>query len=251
MAPSPAALGAKLTWTKVDLDQRSPRVAWLGDRFVLADQDSGAVYTSTDGIGWQGLQPGDDAQGYVDLLRGSFASWQDSAVGWWNPGRRGRTSPAQPPITARDIFRSSVLPLRPLRRRPSRAGSSRSASGPTGVVAEVHSDLDWDAWVTRSWVPEQTTRGSTHLKSVDYRDGILQIKLDNGPGLKVVWADEGLAPGDYQDKGFGVVQPRWRAVDGDPPVRPPLSGDDPTFPMGGFGGVVGVSDGFIAQGRCG
>ena len=81
-----------------------------------------------------------------------------------------------------------------------------------------------------------------------FQNGVLQIKLNNRPGLKVVWADQGFEPGDYQDKGFAWYSPdgeQWTAIT---PVRPPLSDDDPTFPMGSFGGVVGVSDGFIAQG---
>ena len=76
----------ELTWTKVDLDRRSPRgrLAWRSIR-----------------AGRQGLRcrlhihrrhrPGKSCKlaiadpGYVDLLRGAFASWQDSAVGWLNP----------------------------------------------------------------------------------------------------------------------------------------------------------------------
>ncbi len=48
------------------------------------------------------------------------------------------------------------------------------------------------------------------MKDVTFQNGVLQIKLNNRPGLKVVWADEGLEPGDYQDRGFG-----WYSPDGE------------------------------------
>lgn len=248
--PSPVAPGAKLTWTKVDLDQRSPRVAWLGGRFVLADQDSGAVYTSTDGISWEGLQPGDPDASYADLLGRSFASWGDSAVGWWNPQEEAQCGNCtnQPPITARDVVQIVRPPGAPTSTTPFKGRIESMAVGPAGIVAEVHSDIDWDAWVTETLGVRTNNAWVKHLKGVDYRDGILQIKLDNGPGLKVVWAADGRAPGDFQDKGFAWYSPdgeQWTAI---PPVRPALSYDDPTFPMGSLGGVVGVSDGFIATG---
>ena len=113
-SPSPTPLSLDLTWTQLPLDEQSPRLAWIGDRFVLADVKSGAVRTSTDGQDWQALQPGDAAQGYVDLLRGSFASWQDSAVGWWNPqDRDGPEIAGAPPITDRDVLQIVRPPAAP------------------------------------------------------------------------------------------------------------------------------------------
>ena len=97
VSPSPAASSAKLTWTKVDLDRRSPRVAWLGDRFVLADMDSGAVRTSTDGIGWDALQPGDAARAMSICSEGpSRAGRTAPSGGGTRRTGRGRTSPARP-----------------------------------------------------------------------------------------------------------------------------------------------------------
>ena len=46
---SPVAQSLELTWTKVGLTGRDKEVAWLEDRFVLIDKDSGDVSTSTDG----------------------------------------------------------------------------------------------------------------------------------------------------------------------------------------------------------
>ena len=75
-----------------------------------------------------------------------------------------------------------------------------------------------------------------------------EIKLNNRPGLKVVWADQGFEPGDLNDGGFG-----WYSPDGEhwTEMAPrDNSGSDfgSTLPTGGFGQVVGVSDGFIASG---
>src|SRR4051812_31279214 len=62
-APSPTPGSLNLAWTKVALDEKSPRLAWVVDRFVLADMKSGTVRTSTDGESWQLLQPGDSDPG--------------------------------------------------------------------------------------------------------------------------------------------------------------------------------------------
>ncbi len=247
-APPPAvAQSLHLTWTKTAIDQRSPQLAWVGDRFVLVDGESGAVTTSLDGVTWHALQPGDPNPGYAQLVSGQRASWQADVVGWWNP-EDGPDYTNKPPVTARDQLRIVRPSAVPTMTTPFKGRIASIGIGPAGIVAEVHSDLDWDAWVTNKLGARSNNAWVTHLKSVDYQDGILQIKLDNGPGLKVVWAADGRAPGDYQDKGFAWFSPdgeQWTAI---PPVRTPLSDDDPTFPMGSFGGIVGVSDGFIAAG---
>ena len=68
-----------------------------------------------------------------------------------------------------------------------------------------------------SWVPNNEWVSAT--KSVDFQDGILEIKMDAaGPQGRV--GGRGLRARRLQDAGFGVVQPRWRAVDADArPVR--------------------------------
>ena len=131
-SPSPTP-SLDLVWTQVPLDEQAPHLAWLGDRFVLVDAKSGSVRTSTDGQNWQALQPGDAGPGYVNLLQGSFATSQDSAVGWFNPQEGpdiGGDIAGAPPITARDMFTTVRPTARPFRQRPSKAGSSRSASDP-------------------------------------------------------------------------------------------------------------------------
>jgi len=140
-----------LTWTQVPIGEQfapwsnpklSPRLAWIGDRFVLADVTSGAVMTSTDGQDWQALQDEDAARSYVDLLRGSFASWQDIAFGWWNPqDREGGDSTGAPPITARDIVQVVHPPAAPTSTTPFEGRIASIGIGPKGIVAEVHSPI--------------------------------------------------------------------------------------------------------------
>ena len=243
VSPPPVAQSLELTWTKVSLDQRSPQVAWLGDRFVLADEDSGAVFTSTDGFSWHALQPGDPDPGYVELLRGSLASWQDDVVGWWNP-EDGPDYTNKPPVTARDVLRIVRPPAEPTVTTPWKGRIQSIGIGPKGIVAQVHSHLDWDAWVAsklgKNWV--------SHYTGVDFKNGILRIGMDNGPGLRVNWADQGFLPGDYQDAGFGWYSPdgeQWTLM---PAAAPSPDGDGTRGFLTGFGDVVGVSDGFIARG---
>jgi hypothetical protein len=228
-SPLPDAQSLELTWTEVAVDGRLGRVEWLGDRFALVDEDSGSVSTSTDGASWHVLQPGDPDPGYFDLLRGSLAIWQNDVVGWWNPDD-GPSIANQPPVTARDILRIVRPPGAPTVTTPFKGRIESIGIGPAGIVAQVHSHLDWDAWVASKLGDDWVSR----YKGVDFKDGILEItmKPGQGRGLKVVWADEGFEPGDYMYTGFG-----WYSPDGEQWTAIPPSGD-----------VVGVSDGFIARG---
>ena len=249
--PTPTAevLSLDLTWTEVDIEAGPGQVAWLGDRFVLIES-SGAVRTSTDGTSWDVLQPGDSDPGYAELLkdRASLVTWEDQIVGWSNP-EDGPDIAGKPPITARDILRIVQPPAQPTVTTPFKGRIESIGIGPMGIVAQVHSDLDWDAWVTKKLGLRTNNDWTCCVKEVTFQNGVLQIKLNNGPGLHVVWADEGFEPGDYQDRGFGWFSPdgeQWTAIPSD--VPPALDrGDLPAFPTG-LGEVVGVSDGFIARG---
>jgi len=154
-SPSPAPDSLKLSWTQVALDatfadgrHHTPRVAWVGDRFVLADMESGAVRTSTDGVNWQALQPSDAAPGYVHLLGGAqssdLASWQDTVVGFWHP-QDGPDTTNTPPTTARDVVTIAHPPTAPISTTPFRGWVESMGIGPKGIVAEVHSVLDLQA----------------------------------------------------------------------------------------------------------
>lgn len=251
--PTPTAeiLSLDLTWTEVDLEAGQGQVAWLGDHFAIVDS-SGAVRTSVDGLTWETL-PADPDGGYAGLLAeyGSLVTWEDQVVGWSNP-QDGRDYTNKPPITARDILRIVQPPAAMTVTTPFEGRIESIAIGPLGIVAHVHSrlnyatDVNWDSWVASKlgadWV--------SHFTDVRFEGGILDIDMDNGPGLHVVWADEGFLPGDYQDRGFGWFSPdgaQWTAIPSD--VPPALDrGDLPAFPTG-LGQVVGVADGFIASGE--
>ncbi len=175
---------------------------------MLVD-DSGAVRTSPDGASWQVLQPGDYDPGYGDLLKGSFVSWGDDVVGWWNP-EDGPDFTNKPPVTARDILRIVRPPAAPTETTPFKGRIESIGIGPRGIVAQVHSHLDWDAWVATKLGDDWVSR----YEDVSFEDGILEITMKRGRGLKVVWADEGFELGDYQDAGFGWYSPdgeQWTA----------------------------------------
>jgi hypothetical protein len=257
VTPTPTAevLSLDLTWTEVDIEAGPGQVAWLGDRFALVDS-SGAVRTSIDGLTWDVLRPGDPDPGYADLLWDwtSIATWEDDIVGWWNP-EDGPEIAGKPPITSRDVLRIVQPPAQPIVTTPFEGRIESIGVGPLGIVAHVHSRLNyatednWDAWVTKKLGLRTNNDWTCCVKGVTFENGVLQIELNNGPGLHVVWADEGFLPGDYQDRGFGWYSPdgvEWTAIPSD--VAPSLDrGDRPSF-VTGMGTVVGVSDGFIVAG---
>jgi hypothetical protein len=254
--PTPTAeiLSLDLTWTEVPMDvdnfpTATGGVDWLGDRFVLSD-DNGAISTSLDGLTWTALQPGDPDPGYADLLwsYASVVSWEDTIVGWWNP-EEGPDIAGKPPITGRDIVRIVRPGAEPIDTTPFEGRIESIGIGPMGIVAHVHSNVDTDAWVTEKLGLGTNNDWTCCVTDFSFQNGVLQMTRSNGPGLNVVWADEGFLPGDYQDRGFGWFSPdgvEWTAIPSDTP--PSLDrGDLPAFPTG-MGEVVGVSDGFIARG---
>ena len=165
---TPPAVGQnlKLTWTKLSLAQRSPRIAWLVDRFVQVDDESRLVQTSTDGFSWHVLQPGDPDPGYLDLMRevrnAGLVTWGDDIVRWWNP-EEGADIGGKPPITARDIVRIVRPGAAPTDTTPFKGRIGSLGIGPAGIVATVDSQLDFDAWVAsklgKDWVSHYTECG--------------------------------------------------------------------------------------------
>ena len=243
-SPSPTP-GLDVTWTQVPISEQEPHLAWIGDRFVLADTRSGSVRTSPDGVTWQPVQPGDSATAYVDLATGRSASWQNEVVGWLNPEDGPDTTaplPKQPSSRRNDRSSARGPDLDDAVQGPDRVDGNR----PMGIVAESHSALDFDHWVTKKLGLRTNNDWTMHVKSVTFQNGVLEIKLNNRPGLKVVWADQGFEPGDLGDSGFG-----WYSADGEhwTEMAPRDNSDGgSTLPTRGYGQVVGVSDGFIASG---
>ncbi len=241
-SPSPTPLSLDLTWTKVDLpvnevNAGTGKVAWLGDRFVIRDDD-GAISTSLDGATWTVLQPGDPDLGYAELgrRRASVVTSEDAIVGWWNPEDDDGMGDiaGKPPITARDIIRIVRPSADPVDTSPFKGRIESIGIGPKGIVAQVHSDIDTDEWVTKKLGLRTNNDWTCCVKDFTFEDGVLQIKLSNGPGLKVVWADEGLEPGDFQDRGFG-----WYSADGEhwTEMTPNAEANEIriTLPTGGMG----------------
>jgi hypothetical protein len=244
--PSPMstiAAPAQLTWTKVAVDERSlaqldpgsvdsefrtTGVAWLGDRFVLVDALRGgkAVSTSSDGRAWELLDEGAPGWDSYSLLSTSsaIATWGHDTV-LWTTG----------------VYTSDLRILRPpdepVTKSDFSGGVGSVGIGPSGIVAHVHSALDFDAFVTSKLGPGWVE----HMVSFSYQDGILRITTDDDRSLEIVWADAGFAPGDVADRGFG-----WYSPDGD--QWTPIPG----FPAN-VSEIVGASDGFFARGgatRC-
>jgi hypothetical protein len=239
-SPTPDPTSLELTWNKVALDGPTPTVAWIGDRFVLVDEDSGEVSTSTDGLSWQAP---DADPGYLELLRGEYVISGSDVVGWWNP-EDGPDYTNKPAVTARDVLQIFRPPAGPTKTTPWKGRIHSIAIGPVGIVAQVHSHLDTDAWIASKLGDDWVSR----YEEVSFKDGILEITMKRGRGLKVVWADEGFEPGDFQDAGFG-----WFSPDGVEWTQMPVPTPDPDVDgqrgfTTGFGDVVGVSDGFIARG---
>jgi hypothetical protein len=237
-----AAPGHVLTWTKVAVDERSlvhldpgsidaefrtTRVVWLGDRFVLVDElrNARAVSTSTDGRAWELLDESDPGWDSYSLLSASsaIATWEDETVLWTLDARSPSVQILRPPDepVAKDFG----------------GGVGAVGIGPAGIVAQVHSALDFDAYVTSLLGPGWVE----HMVTFSFQDGILRITTDDDRALEVVWAEQGFEPGDVADRGFG-----WYSPDGD--QWTPIPG----FPAN-VSQIVGVSDGFIAdgaEGRC-
>jgi hypothetical protein len=248
VSPSPTP-GLDLTWRQIPLDEQEPHLRWIGDRFLLADAASGTARTSADGETWQPVQPGDTASAYVDLATGSAATWQNDVVGWLNP-EDGPDTTAPIPSNAQHIVTIVRPPAAPITTVPFKGQIESMGIGPRGIVAEVHSALDFDHWVTKKLGLRTNNDWTMHVKSVTFQNGVLEIKLNNRPGLKVVWADQGFEPGDFGDSGFA-----WYSADGEhwtelPPRGTSEFGTGSALPTGAFGQVVGVSDGFIASGTC-
>jgi hypothetical protein len=99
----------------------------------------------------------------------------------------------------------------------------------------THSTLDFDPYITTLLGPGWVD----HMTSFDYTDDVLRIETDDDRSIEIDWSDQGFAPGDVADRGFG-----WHSSDGAAWVA------IPDFP-GNVYDIVGVTDGFIVRGTDG
>ena len=90
-------------------------------------------------------------------------------------GRAGYAG--KPPITARDILRIVRPPAAPVDTSPFKGRIESLAIGPAGIVAQVHSHLDTDAWIAAKLGDNWVSR----YKGVDFKDGILEITMKQRP----------------------------------------------------------------------
>jgi hypothetical protein len=243
--PTPTAevLSLDLTWTEVDIDAGPGQVAWLNDHFVLVDS-SGAIRTSTDGLSWGVLQPGDPDPGYADLLKewSSLVTWEDQIVGWWNP-QEGRETAGKPPITARDVLRIVQPPAQPTVTTPFEGRIQSIAVGPAGIVAETNfhpaDSPDEETTVDAVWFsPDgiEWTAIQGGLRDVVgvsdgfiARDGIDEEQFTLPGGCGFMWhSSDGLA---WRNLGHPDAEPEsW-----DPRVLPWMGGALVTDGLGVFG----------------
>ena len=108
----------------------------------------------------------------------------------------GRTITNKPPITAPDVLQILRPPAAPSVTTPFKGRIQSIGHRARGIVAHVHSHLDTDAWIASKLGDDWVSR----YEEVSFKDGILEVKMQRGRGLKVVWADQGFEPGDFRTR---------------------------------------------------
>jgi hypothetical protein len=209
---------------------------WLGDRFVLADEDANAISTSTDGRVWKALENSDRSRAFYNVLltpggelgrRPEFATWEKDAVSWMvDSGAPPGDTSAPSVVSIHRRVDDQVV------KAEFEGKLGGGGIGPVGIVVRTHSTLDFDPFITSILGPEWAER----LDVFEFRDGILHITTTDGRSTDIVWAEHDLKPGDVADRGFGWYSPdgkRWTAI--------------PSFPQN-VEDIVGVADGFLARG---
>ena len=159
---------------------------------------------------------GDLDRGYLEIVSdtGTTATWGDAMVQWDAGSVRALVPPGGPAVKA--DFAGDVGAV---------------GVGPPGIVARVHSGIDFDAFVTSFIGPDWVGQ----IAEFELEDGVLHVATEDGRAVDIVMADEGLGPGDVADRGYG-----WFSEDGVTWV--PI----PDFPTN-VTAIVGVADGFLAR----
>jgi hypothetical protein len=228
-----AGQGPTLTWTQIEVIPWPPvgftdtrpragtRVAWIDDRFVLIDEATQTVATSTNGSDWTQLTADDPDREWFRAVafKDSLASWGE-LVASWRPTEAGAgvrfRHPPEAPFVA--DFEGTVDAV---------------GIGPAGIVVSTHTPFDQLAFIESVLGP---TWGGDNLEAYGLQDGVLSLSARDGRTASIDLADHGVTESEFQNRGEG-----WHSADGKDwtPI--------PEWP-GGVTLVVGTPDGFFARG---
>lgn len=224
--------GPMLQWTRLDVfppsgigsDPGATRVAWIGDRFVLVDGDSGTVAISPDGSTWTTADEGEPDRDYFEVMASEdpVASWEDDVVSW---------SPTTPGSGVR-IRRSPEAPfVAPFEGTVDAVGIGRA-----GIVVSSHIEFDQGAFIESVLGP---TWSFDNVAFMGLQDGILSLGARDGRTASINLADHDVDEAQFDNRGAG-----WHSLDGR--QWTPI----PEFP-GKVTSIVGTADGFVARGDSG
>jgi hypothetical protein len=230
--PVPAApglgQGPTLQWTRLDVippsgigaEQGATRVAWIGDRFVLVDEDSGTVAVSADGSTWTALRDGEPDGAYFEIMASEdpIASRGGDAVSWSSTPGSGVRIRLSPDATFTADFEGTVDAV---------------GIGPAGIVVSSHVEFDQGAFIESVL---GSTWGGDNVASMGLQDGVLSLGARDGRTASVTLADHGVDEAQFDNRGEG-----WHSLDGK--AWTPI----PEFP-GKVTSIVGTPDGFVAIG---
>ncbi len=228
--------GPTLTWNQIEVLPWSPvgftdtrpragtRVAWIGARFVLIDEQTQTVAKSPDGSDWTVLTADDPEWDWFRVVpfEDSIASWGDAVVSWSpstpGAGIRIRRPPDAPSVAAFD-------------------GTVDAAGiGPAGIVVSSHTEFDQFAFIESVLGP---TWAGDSIAFSGLQDGVLMLGSHDGRTASINLADHGVTEAQFENRGEG-----WHSVDGT--TWTPI----PEWP-GKVTSIVGTADGFFAIGDAG
>ncbi len=204
--PAPAARtlgqGPMLQWTRVDVipppgtgpEQGTTRVAWIGGRFVLVDEDSETVAVSADGSTWTTVGEGEPDRDHLGVMASEdpIASWGNDVVSW---------SPTTPGSGVRIRLSSDATFVAPFDGTVDAVGI-----GPAGIIVSSHIEFDQFAFIESVLGP---TWSSNDIGSMGLQEGILQLGSFDGRTASIDLADHGVDQAQFENWGGG-----WHSVDG-------------------------------------
>jgi DNA-directed RNA polymerase specialized sigma24 family protein len=180
-------MGPYLRWARLDVDAPWPVVAWAGDRFVLVDTRSGALWTSPDGLAWSQL-PAQATFGTGDFMfgqgTGRIAAFGATIIGFAD-ATRSLVMVDERAVAWTATFEDQI---------------EAAAIGPAGIVVAESSGTWSEQPQTRvrwsrdgqAWSDGWSVDGHVALAVV--RDGFLAIvTAPDGRSARADWSADGLA----------------------------------------------------------